>query len=150
RVRVTRANPAYGHVEGLMRGYAPWALRRSRPIHPPKSDGTKCSARFARLIEDLAIRSESVAAETGCWLFLGAHHPGATLPPVHYSSPRLREDDATGADDLGGAFLKITTALWQSRRREALDLSKALRQLEGEQEQVVLEKDRAEALVSAY
>ncbi|KAF8508845.1 hypothetical protein JB92DRAFT_2658058, partial [Gautieria morchelliformis] len=88
-IRVSRSNPAYGLVEGIMRGHTPWALRRTHPIKKPETDANKRAARFTRLIGDLAIRCESLAAETGCWLFLGVHHPSASLPPIHYGSPKL-------------------------------------------------------------
>ncbi|KAF8531739.1 hypothetical protein JB92DRAFT_2690598, partial [Gautieria morchelliformis] len=64
---------------------------------------------------DLAIYSESLAAETGCWLFMGAHHPGANLPTIHYGSPKLRQEHMEGAEELGNLFLNIATALRNSQ-----------------------------------
>ncbi|KAF8469340.1 hypothetical protein JB92DRAFT_2595289, partial [Gautieria morchelliformis] len=87
---------------------------------------------------------------TGCWLFMGAHHPGATLPPIHYSSPKLRDNHKEGSDDLGNVFLKIATALHNSRRQEALHLSEALSDLEYQHTQVLFEKGWAEQLLAAY
>ncbi|KAF8523386.1 hypothetical protein JB92DRAFT_2705210, partial [Gautieria morchelliformis] len=152
RVRVSLSNPAYGHVEGLMRGHAPWVLRRTRPIKTPQTDAMKRSSRFSRLMVDLLlyVQCESIAAETGCWLFLGAHHPSASLPPIHYGSPKLREDHMAGANELGNAFLKIAMALRSSRRQEAVNLTQKLSKLEGQHNHILLEKSRTDALLAAY
>ncbi|KAF8505104.1 hypothetical protein JB92DRAFT_2737736, partial [Gautieria morchelliformis] len=88
--------------------------------------------------------------ETGCWLFMGAHHPGATLPLIHYSSPKRCDDHKEGADDLGNVFLKIATALRNSRQQEALHLSEALSDLEHQHTQGLFEKGWAEQLLVAY
>ncbi|KAF8514595.1 hypothetical protein JB92DRAFT_2719126, partial [Gautieria morchelliformis] len=88
--------------------------------------------------------------EMGCWLFLGVHHPSASLPPIHYGSPKLREENMHRADELGNTFLKVATALRSSRRQEAITLSHTLRELESQHHDIVMEKTRSEALLAAY
>ncbi|KAF8531740.1 hypothetical protein JB92DRAFT_3104689 [Gautieria morchelliformis] len=74
RVRVSGRNPAYGEVDGLMRGYSPWgepahawpvpvsnhtldqAVPCTHPLKPTQTDANKRAARFGHLVVDLAIR----------------------------------------------------------------------------------------------
>jgi uncharacterized protein YbcC (UPF0753/DUF2309 family) len=76
----------------------------------------------------LYIKAERVSLETDSWLFVAAQHPSATGQFVHYTSPRLRQEAESDTQQLINQFHVLMNGLIAARRKEALELGKALAQ----------------------
>ncbi|KAF8491009.1 hypothetical protein JB92DRAFT_2753638 [Gautieria morchelliformis] len=148
RCRVTSSNAIWGHVECVMRGTEPWRLRRVQALKPPEGDRRKRATHFTRLMEDLAWRN--IANETGCWFFMGAQHPRATSPAIHYTSPKLMDEDLDGAEQLANLWVTLANALCRSRHEDALELVKHAGLIEKEKEALLHECARQSALLQEY
>ncbi|KAF9541869.1 hypothetical protein CPC08DRAFT_650441, partial [Agrocybe pediades] len=72
--------------------------------------------------------------KTGCWLFIGAQHPGAVGSSLHYSSPRLLRDGRQAHEDIVNDFDGLMSDLVAARRADALQLRSQLRQTLKEKE----------------
>ncbi|KAF8474561.1 hypothetical protein JB92DRAFT_3134661 [Gautieria morchelliformis] len=101
-------------------------------------------------MEDLAWRCENIANETGCWFFMGAQHPGATSPAIHYTSPKLVDEDLDGAEQLANLWVTLANALCCSRCEDALELVKHAGLIEKEKEALLHERARQLALFQEY
>ncbi|KDR73876.1 hypothetical protein GALMADRAFT_71426, partial [Galerina marginata CBS 339.88] len=77
---------------------------------------------------------EDLAASTGCWLFVGAQHCSGVGATVHYTSPRLLRDAREPMNEIANDFHELMTTLLQSRRTDALTLSRKLKKAEEDKE----------------
>ncbi|KJA26612.1 hypothetical protein HYPSUDRAFT_96632, partial [Hypholoma sublateritium FD-334 SS-4] len=78
---------------------------------------------------------------TGCWLFVGMQHATARAAPLHYASPRLRNDAPAAVADFASELCTTMNNLLDARRRDTFEVEQNLRALEvekGNLEQVVV------------
>ncbi|KDR72094.1 hypothetical protein GALMADRAFT_25222, partial [Galerina marginata CBS 339.88] len=75
---------------------------------------------------------DDLAAATGCWLFIGAQHPSSVGSTLHYTSPRLLRDAPSRVEDMANDMHELMTDLLQSRRSDALTLSRQLKKSQAE------------------
>jgi hypothetical protein len=61
-------------------------------------------------------------------LFVAAQQPNSASQFIHYTSPRLRRDAKTDMQHIINQFGILINGLTNARRREALELGKALAQ----------------------
>jgi hypothetical protein len=78
--------------------------------------------------------------ETSCWLVVLAQHPNAANHFIHYESPRLRRDAKKDTKELLENFNITISSLMSARRRDAVDMGKAL---------VLAEKHKSDAEAEA-
>ena len=64
--------------------------------------------------------------ETCCWLVVLAQHPNAANHFIHYESPRLRREAKNNTKELLENFNIIISSLMSARRRDAVEMGKAL------------------------
>jgi uncharacterized protein YbcC (UPF0753/DUF2309 family) len=67
-------------------------------------------------------------------LFVAAQHPNATGHFVHYESPRLRRDAKEDTKQLINQFNVVISGLINARRKDALEMGKALAKADKEAE----------------
>ncbi|KIK69729.1 hypothetical protein GYMLUDRAFT_151826, partial [Collybiopsis luxurians FD-317 M1] len=66
---------------------------------------------------------ERIGAETGCWLYLAAQHPGVREPFVHFTSPRLINDYIPIPDTLHETAHKMFVSLHSTCCYDAAELA---------------------------
>jgi hypothetical protein len=64
--------------------------------------------------------------ETSCWLVVLAQHPNAASHFIHYESPRLRREAKNDTKELLENFNITISSLMNARRRDAIEMGKAL------------------------
>lgn len=94
-----------------------------------------------RLVE----RAEDISVKTGCWLFVGAQHPGGVGATIHYTSPRLLRDAPDDMDAIVNDYHGLMTNLLQARRAEALELAKKYQESLSENQAMVSRVNELEA-----
>ncbi|KZP25726.1 hypothetical protein FIBSPDRAFT_733519 [Athelia psychrophila] len=72
------------------------------------------------------IQSERLSMETNSWMFVAAQHPNANGQLIHYTSPRLRRDAREDTVAFVQQFSVIINGLVHARRKDALEMGKAL------------------------
>jgi hypothetical protein len=77
---------------------------------------------------------ERLSYETGCWLFIGAQHPHANKPFVHYSSDRLCREASQEITEFASKFSVLCASLVASWRQDALAMAQQLAVSEQERE----------------
>ncbi|KAJ3754224.1 hypothetical protein EV360DRAFT_52029, partial [Lentinula raphanica] len=85
---------------------------------------------------------ERLAAETNCWLYIGAQHPSARGPFMHFASERLRREGPSALDELHSNADRLFTSLISARRQETAELSIQVQKLQ--EEKAALEREKAE------
>lgn len=88
------------------------------------------------LILRIRRQCEDVSTMTGCWLVLGAQHSSGVGSTIHYTSPRLARDAPEEAGAIINDFHALMTQLLQSRRTEALTLTRQLQEVEDQNKQI--------------
>jgi hypothetical protein len=73
-----------------------------------------------------AFQCEALSVETGCWLYIGAQHVTASMPFIHYASPRLRREALEDLNLIHNQFNKTINSLLAARRKDALILANSL------------------------
>ncbi|KAJ3847662.1 hypothetical protein EV368DRAFT_23512, partial [Lentinula lateritia] len=73
-----------------------------------------------------------LSAESNCWLYMGAQHPSARGPFIHFASERLRREGPSALDELHGTADRLFTSLLSARRQEAAELSNEVQKLQEE------------------
>ncbi|KDR76769.1 hypothetical protein GALMADRAFT_67141, partial [Galerina marginata CBS 339.88] len=122
RRKPTQANPFHGHVDGVKRGNAPYAIHRNKRLPNVIENSRDASRRFSRLLNKIVEKCEDASRETGCWLFLGAQHTSARGGTISYASPRLRSEAQSTASTLATEFNGAITTLLSARRADAVEL----------------------------
>jgi hypothetical protein len=124
---------------------------RSRGLRGVETDTTHATSRFNREISNIFERvsgfcmgrfpnltiqyqCERLSHETGCWLFIGAQHPHANKPFVHYSSDRIRHEASQQVTEVASKFSVLCASLVASRRQDALAMAQKLAISEKERE----------------
>ncbi|KJA26617.1 hypothetical protein HYPSUDRAFT_180779 [Hypholoma sublateritium FD-334 SS-4] len=132
RVRPMASNPVFGLVQGVYRGEVPHSVHRGHvlPMQIDKQD--KCQKQFLEGANSIILKCEDLAAQTGCWLFVGMQHATARAAPLHYASPRFRNDAPTAVADFGRDFCTTMDNLLDARRRDTFEVEQNLRALEVE------------------
>lgn len=69
------------------------------------------------------MQCEEISHETGCWLYLAAHHPNAGGDFIHYASARLVREGSKYTDTMHASAKATFTGLKLSRRRETAELA---------------------------
>lgn len=67
-----------------------------------------------------------MAYETNSWVFLAAQHPHAIGEFIHFTSPRLLRDAKSDMEELVNDLNATFTGLMNARRKNALDMGRAL------------------------
>lgn len=86
-------------------------------------DSKDASKTFLDKMNRLVERAEDISVKTGCWLFIGAQHPGGAGATIHYTSPRLLRDAPDHAGEIVNDYHQLMSNLLQARRLEALNIS---------------------------
>ncbi|KAJ3557408.1 hypothetical protein NP233_g11751 [Leucocoprinus birnbaumii] len=140
----TKGGAPHGFIDGVMRGNHEFrGLKRTIALRPPSKSSTLASKRFARVIRQILTRTENLAVETGCWIYLAAQHATAVTPFIHYASPRLQAEAGPKLDVIHTNFSIIMKTLVTSRRREAMELMLELEEQKERLEMVQKEADVA-------
>ncbi|KAF8697716.1 hypothetical protein AX14_001274 [Amanita brunnescens Koide BX004] len=144
RVRVTAQNPAFGVVEGAMRGSQKlgkyvftishilltliWTteIRRPNMLRPRMMDRATATKRFHRELNNIIARCERLSQETNCWLVLAAQHSSSGTAATHYTSPNLRRDAMEDTLGIINKFQSVTSSLLQAKRQDALEIARQL------------------------
>ncbi len=71
-------------------------------------------------------KGESLAVETGCWLYIVGQHTTASTPFIHYVSPRLRAEAVSEVNIIHTNFSRLLSSLIKSRHREATEIAMEL------------------------
>ncbi|KIM71633.1 hypothetical protein PILCRDRAFT_830226 [Piloderma croceum F 1598] len=108
-------------------------------------------------MEDIVVRSECVSKETNAWLFVAAQHPNASGQFIHYTSPRLRRKEKEDTKEIVQQFHATVNSLMNARRKDALEMGRALEnsrhelaQKEDEVRKQVDEIRKKDALLAKY
>ncbi|KAG2022576.1 hypothetical protein CC2G_000313 [Coprinopsis cinerea AmutBmut pab1-1] len=133
--RATKSDPYNGFVDGAQCGNAAYEIVRGSPAPAILTHVDERTAAFLKGIGPLIARCEDLALKTNCWLFIGAQHVRSTIPVIHYTSPRLREDGAAAMEDVINAYCNLIHDLRSARRKEAFQLQQQLREKEKELEE---------------
>jgi hypothetical protein len=64
--------------------------------------------------------------ETNCWLVVLAQHPNAAGHFIHYESPRMRREAKADTKKLVTDFNMTISSLISARRKDAIEMGKAL------------------------
>ena len=72
------------------------------------------------------LQSERVSKETNAWLFVAAQHPNASGQFIHYTSPRLRREAKDNTKEIVQQFHTTVNSLMNARRKDALEMGRAL------------------------
>ncbi|EEB96864.1 hypothetical protein MPER_03923, partial [Moniliophthora perniciosa FA553] len=149
RVRPSRSNPAYGLVDGVLRGTAEWKIPRVRPRKSILPEN-KIHKRFDEKTAGIVTRCEELGNETGAWVYFSAHCPGTRHGAVQYFSKRFRKEAPTGVEELATLSGKVFKALINSRRRDVvqaeLEVARLRAQAEASQAAVASSKAEVDAL----
>lgn len=94
----------------------------------PIEKAPQASKRFLETINRLIERCDDIAVSTGCWLFIGAQHPGGVASTIHYTSPRLYRDAPERMNEIATEYDQLMGDLLASRRSDALELRSQLKQ----------------------
>ena len=97
----------------------------------------------------LNTQCEKLSHQTGCWLYLAAHHPNVTGGFVHYASPRLMTEGPEQTDVMHKAAKEMFHGLKLARVQEAAQLSADLlntqtQLVESQRKQLEMERELAE------
>ncbi|KAJ2919046.1 hypothetical protein MD484_g1310, partial [Candolleomyces efflorescens] len=92
RVYPSDSNPTKGLIKGVGRGDHPVEMARKRGLKPIPLCQKSASRIFSDISREIMTRSEDLSNRTGSWIYVAMHHPGATLPFVHFASRRLRKE----------------------------------------------------------
>ncbi|KAE9394039.1 hypothetical protein BT96DRAFT_828277, partial [Gymnopus androsaceus JB14] len=92
---------------------------------------------------------EEISHQTGCWLYLAAHHPNVSGGFVHYASPRLLTEGPEQAETMHKAAKATFHGLKLARVQEAAQLSADLlntqaQLVDSQKKQIELERELAE------
>ncbi|KAF7324246.1 hypothetical protein MSAN_01272200 [Mycena sanguinolenta] len=126
RLRISKQNPAYGHVDGAMRGNQMYKILRTKPLRPVIEEQAEASARFLRSVSDIIDRCERVSHETGCWLHFSAQHLFARGGFLHYTSPRFLREAKQDAEQIINHSHRAFSSLIAARNKESKDMHKRL------------------------
>jgi len=97
-------------------------------------------------LSDRDIQCERLSDETRSWIFIGAQHPHANRPFLHYSSERLLREAPKQASQIAGTFNTLCTNLVASRRQDTLALAQQLSATREAKKaiELILQKQRSE------
>ncbi|KAG6903989.1 hypothetical protein DXG01_013466 [Tephrocybe rancida] len=127
--RATFSNPIHGWVDGARRGGKEQMIFRQRRLRQVEHRSKKVSARFLNQMTDIIDRSERLAVETGCWLFIAGQHSTATSPNsfLHYSSPATLRDHYDDAVVLVNTFGSATSRMVAANRNTVGEVNEQLK-----------------------
>lgn len=130
--------------------HLPSDILRKHSAPDPSRDSVAASKEFLEGMHRVLERAEDVAIKTGCWLFIGAQHPGATGGTIHYSSARLRRDAPDETEHLTNDYHLLMTNLLRARRADALEASKRLQEAVQENAQLQQEVLALRNVIKGY
>ncbi|PPQ88304.1 hypothetical protein CVT26_008872, partial [Gymnopilus dilepis] len=121
KAKATMKNPIYGTIGGVKKGNKPYVKYRThKPPNPRNATDGGSVPRFNRVVPRILQQCESLAIETGSWVFFGVQHVTAQTGAITYASPRLVREAKDTADQLANIFNTTTSQLLRSRRTDAL------------------------------
>ena len=97
-------------------------------------NGGHCRARKSRYVnywlfltyQLIWLQCERVSKETNGWLLVAAQHPNSTGQFIHYASSRLRREAKDDTKELVKQFQTTINSLMTARRKDALEMGRAL------------------------
>ncbi|KAL0058333.1 hypothetical protein AAF712_015001 [Marasmius tenuissimus] len=121
RLRATNAKPHYGFMNAK-KGSSGYKIVRTGSLLGPLPRH-QINHRFTRTIDRILLNCEKVSNETGCWLYIAAHHPSVQGEHVHWMSPAMRDDlPPNTVDRLNNTSSSLFSALKLARRQNVAEV----------------------------
>ncbi|KAJ8079456.1 hypothetical protein AAF712_013775 [Marasmius tenuissimus] len=121
RQRATNANPHFGFMLAK-KGTGIHKIVRSGSLVGPLPRH-QINRRFTRATDRILLNCEKVSNETGCWLYIAAHHPSVQGEHVSWMSPAMRDELPPNAQNrLNNTASGLFSALKLARRQNVAEV----------------------------